>query len=52
MYYFSEEKQQLLIDEIWKRTATNGFLVTSSTEPLRNMGERWDTVFPSVYRKK
>lgn len=52
LYYFSEEAQQKLIQRIWEHTAPQGFLVTSSTESLRNMDTRWKMVFPSIYRKE
>ncbi len=51
LYYFDREQQRATVEAIYDVTERGGWLLTSVTEPLRDLGTRWAQVHSGVYRK-
>ncbi|WP_036281035.1 protein-glutamate O-methyltransferase CheR [Methylocystis sp. ATCC 49242] len=51
LYYFDIATQRAVLDEIYDATQPNGWLLTSVTVSLRDLGSRWTTICSGVHRK-
>ena len=51
LYYFGRAQQRATIEAIYDVTEPGGWLLTSVTESLRDLGTRWIPVQSGVYRK-
>ena len=51
LYYFDRAQQRATVEAIYDATEPGGWLLTSVTEPLRDLGTRWLPVQGGVYRK-
>jgi len=51
LYYFDQETQRAVVDAIWDVTEPGGYLFTSVTVSLRELGSRWSMIQSGVYRK-
>ncbi len=51
LYYFDREQQRATVEAIYEVTEPGGWLLTSVTEPLRDLGTRWIAIQGGVYRK-
>lgn len=51
LYYFDEEHQRQVLENIYDVTNKDGWLLTSVTVSLRHLNTRWVNVASGVYRK-
>lgn len=51
LYYFDREDQRATLDEIYHATEPGGWLITSVTESIRDLGSRWVGVEAGLYRR-
>ena len=51
LYYFDREHQIATLESLYEVTEPGGWLLTSITEAIRDLGTRWETVTSGVYRK-
>jgi len=51
LYYFDVETQRAVLDSIYQATRPGGWLLTSVTVSLRDLGTRWTTISSGVHRK-
>ena len=51
LYYFERPDQIATLEAIYEVTTPRGWLLTSVTETLRNLGTKWEQVQPGVYRR-
>ncbi len=51
LYYFDRAQQRATVEAIYDVTEPGGWLLTSVTEPLRDLDTRWVQVQGGVYRK-
>lgn len=52
LYYFNAKTQIKVIDKLYEKTVDNGWLITSITESIRDLTDKWTFVSPGIYRKK
>ena len=52
LYYFDRAQQRATVEAIYDVTEPGGWLLTSVTEPLRDLDTRWVQVQSGVYRKE
>jgi len=52
LYYFDTEQQADIADRLYRQLKVGGWLFTSVTEGLRELGTRFVAVRPGVYRKE
>ncbi len=51
LYYFEKHDQSLVLESIYDVTEAGGWLLTSVTEAVRDLGTRWTAVGGGIYRK-
>lgn len=51
LYYFDREHQIATLESLYDVTEPGGWLLTSVTEAVRDLGTRWQAVTSGVYRK-
>jgi chemotaxis protein methyltransferase CheR len=51
LYYFDRDHQISTLESLYDVTAPGGWLLTSVTEAIRDLGTRWKVVSSGVYRK-
>ncbi len=51
LYYFDREHQIATLESLYDVTEPGGWLLTSITEAIRDLGTRWQAVTSGVYRK-
>ncbi len=51
LYYFDREHQVAILESLYDVTEPGGWLLTSVTEAVRDLGTRWQVVSSGVYRK-
>jgi chemotaxis protein methyltransferase CheR len=51
LYYFDHEHQYRTLEALYNATEPGGWLLTSLTESVRDMGTRWCWVGGGIYRK-
>jgi chemotaxis protein methyltransferase CheR len=51
LYYFDRETQRFILDALHEVTEPGGWLVTSVTESVRDLGTRWEPVATGIYRR-
>jgi chemotaxis protein methyltransferase CheR len=51
LYYFDREHQRLVLDAIYDVTEPGGWLLTSVTEAVRDLGTRWTPVAGGIHRR-
>jgi chemotaxis protein methyltransferase CheR len=51
LYYFDRAQQQRTVEALYDTTESGGWLVTSVTESIRDLGTRWIPVSSGIYRK-
>ena len=51
LYYFDREDQAATVRAIYDMTEPGGWLVTSVTETIRDLGSQWQPVAPGLYRR-
>ncbi len=51
LYYFDRQQQRATVEAIYDVTERGGWLLTSVTEPLRDLNSRWTQVQSGVYRR-
>jgi chemotaxis protein methyltransferase CheR len=52
LYYFDAKTQEEIVNQVYKVTEPNGFLITSVTESLANLKTPWQKVHAGVYQKR
>lgn len=52
LYYFNRADQIATLEAIYDVTVPGGFLLTSVTETIRDLGTRWQQTGPGVFRSK
>lgn len=51
LYYFDRTDQAATVNAIYEMTEPGGWLVTSVTETIRDLGSLWEPVRPGLYRR-
>ncbi|SPF80075.1 CheR family methyltransferase [Pseudoprimorskyibacter insulae] len=51
LYYFEKADQTKTLEAIYDVTEPGGWLVTSVTESIRDLGSRWEPVTTGIYRR-
>ena len=51
LYYFDREQQRRTLEALYEVTEPGGWLLTSVTESVRDLGTRWCWVGGGIYRK-
>lgn len=51
LYYFERADQLATLEAIYDATEPGGWLVTSVTEPIRDLGSRWEPVCSGIFRR-
>ena len=51
LYYFSEEKQKSVLQNVWERTVPGGWLVTGINDSLRYLHTSWIQVSSCIFQK-
>jgi chemotaxis protein methyltransferase CheR len=51
LYYFEKADQAKTLEAIYDVTEPGGWLVTSVTEAIRDLGSRWEPVSTGIYRR-
>ncbi len=51
LYYFDRADQVATLNAVYEVTEPGGWLVTSVTEPIRDLGSKWKQVEPGIYRR-
>ncbi|MEY8881693.1 protein-glutamate O-methyltransferase CheR [Donghicola sp. XS_ASV15] len=51
LYYFDREDQIGTLEAIYDATEPGGWLITSVTESIRDLGSRWEPVCAGIYRR-
>jgi chemotaxis protein methyltransferase CheR len=51
LYYFDREDQRATLEAIHAATEPGGWLITSVTESIRDLGTRWEPVASGIYRR-
>lgn len=51
LYYFERHDQVATLDAIYEVTEPGGWLITSVTENVRDLGSRWSPVTTGIYRR-
>jgi len=51
LYYFDRSDQAATVRAIYDMTEPGGWLVTSVTETIRDLGSQWQPVAPGLYRR-
>lgn len=51
LYYFDIDTQRAVVEKLYEATEPGGYLITSVTVSIRELGTRWRTVQAGVYRK-
>ena len=52
LYYFDKFHQNAVLEAIYDVTAPGGWLITSVTEAVRELGTRWSPIGGGIYRKE
>ena len=51
LYYFDRQHQFQILEQLYDVTEPGGWLLTSLTEVVRDLGTRWQPVTNAVYRR-
>ncbi len=51
LYYFDRPHQVQILEQLYDAAEPGGWLLTSVTETVRDLGTRWQPVMNAVYRR-